>query len=691
MSKEFWFQKSLHRLLVDMHIPDWKEEFLKDFSADNYAEMMKLAKVDTAILYTGNCLGLCFFPTKVGFPHKSLKGRDLVGEVLEACRKREINTQLYLNVWSRAAYEAHPEWRVIMYDGQGTADHYSNRFGICCPNTGFGKYFLELLGELADRYETCGYWIDMIGNYTYCLCPACQERFRKETSYDSLPGKVDWNDPCFLTFMECRSRWLGEFAKAIYDTVKKKYKERTVTLQTASIGHGCASGLKEDFFQSSDFLAGDFTGGSTEQSSICKLFHALSKYRPIEFMTPRCETLNHHTTPRSYDSLFMRSYAAIANQASFTLIDAIDPYGTLDRRFYEKAAGINSSYARYAKYISGSTELKMDVGIFWSLESLIDPFSTQTVEDASNKPPWHFNDTRQLLAGLLQSEHLLFGFVKGKSPEELAKVPLIILNNTSSLTNKECALLEEYVCNGGCLYASGTSSLFDPEKGMRSDFALAKVFGVHTKGERSRKIAYIAPAFEDALPGVTREYPLMLNEEVMLVERDPDTLLMGDLMLSISTPEERFQFGSAISNPPMISTEHPVLVRHKYGRGEVIYCAGELEKLPFDFHKKVFGGLLKSLLRNNIVETNAPNFVECTLFDDPEKNRYLFSCLNLPKDLPPMPIPDLYFHVRLPGDKKVKRVLLAPEEKPIPFTQEDGLIKLENIQLSEFALFLLEY
>ena len=511
MNGKKWFQKSLRRLLVDMHIPDWDERFLKDFSPENYGEMMALAKVDTAILYTGSCLGLCYFPTKVGFPHRNLHGRDFVREVIDSCGKRGVQTQLYLNVWSRAAYEAHPEWRMIFYDGKGSVEHRRNRFGLCCLNTGFREYFLALLGELADRYETCGYWIDMIGFYGYCHCPACQERFRKESGFLQIPARVDWNDPAFLAYIKCRSRWLDEFAVAISDRVKKKYPQRSVTLQTASIGYGRSSGLGEGFFRSSDFLAGDFTGDSTEQSSICKLFHTLSKNRPIEFMTPRCEDLGHHTASRSYSNLRMRSCAAIANQASFTLIDAIDPVGTLDRRFYEMAGRLNDSYARYEKYISGNSEPVMDIAIFWSLESLIEPFQVQTMDEDDKNAPWNFNFTRNNLAGTLQQHHLLFGFTRGKTLEELRKYPLVILPSASSLTDKECEVLEAYVAQGGRLYVSGATSLWDPEKGMREDFALAKVLGVHTKGNWTQKISYITPVSPEILPGVTKEYPLMLD------------------------------------------------------------------------------------------------------------------------------------------------------------------------------------
>ena len=41
MNNTPWFEKYLTRLLVDMHIPDWSPEMLKDFSADTYAEMME--------------------------------------------------------------------------------------------------------------------------------------------------------------------------------------------------------------------------------------------------------------------------------------------------------------------------------------------------------------------------------------------------------------------------------------------------------------------------------------------------------------------------------------------------------------------------------------------------------------------------------------------------------------------------
>ena len=49
MSNKPWYKKNLSRLLVDMHIPDWNDAFLADFSVEKYAQMMKLSGIAAAI------------------------------------------------------------------------------------------------------------------------------------------------------------------------------------------------------------------------------------------------------------------------------------------------------------------------------------------------------------------------------------------------------------------------------------------------------------------------------------------------------------------------------------------------------------------------------------------------------------------------------------------------------------------
>ena len=165
------------RFLVDMHIPDWDERFLSRFDPEDYANLMKNSGAENIEIYAGSCLGLCYWPTDIGFRHANLNGRDLFGEMLSACKKRGLDVTAYLNVWNRAAYDAHPEWRMILpgTGGKGTVQARGQRFGVCCPNTPFGDFFISLTEELNCRYDFSGIWIDMIGWFSdICVCESCR-------------------------------------------------------------------------------------------------------------------------------------------------------------------------------------------------------------------------------------------------------------------------------------------------------------------------------------------------------------------------------------------------------------------------------------------------------------------------------------------------------------------------------------
>ena len=49
MSK--WYKDIYRRNLVDMHIADWSDDFLSKFSADEYYENLKRAKIQSPMIY----------------------------------------------------------------------------------------------------------------------------------------------------------------------------------------------------------------------------------------------------------------------------------------------------------------------------------------------------------------------------------------------------------------------------------------------------------------------------------------------------------------------------------------------------------------------------------------------------------------------------------------------------------------
>ena len=70
--KEPWYRSSYRRNLIDMHIPDDDIRFMADFDAGRYVELLKTARVDTAMVYASSCLGLCYWPTPRGRMHAGL-------------------------------------------------------------------------------------------------------------------------------------------------------------------------------------------------------------------------------------------------------------------------------------------------------------------------------------------------------------------------------------------------------------------------------------------------------------------------------------------------------------------------------------------------------------------------------------------------------------------------------------------
>lgn len=677
----------LRRILIDMHIPDWNDEFLSNFSPEYMAELMHRSGTEVAQFSGSSCLGLCFWPTKVGYPHRCLNGRDLMGETLHAYREQGLSTQIFLNTWNRAAYDHHPEWRMIFENGLGSVDAgYDNgRFGLCCPNTGYGDFFIELLREVVPLYETDGYWIDMVGWWNViCHCPDCRAKFGR-----SIPAKIDWNDFEWNSFVKFREETLNSFVKKIYDTIDCLAPERTVAFQTGALHMGWSGGGNTpDFYRCGDYLAHDLTGEKFEQIYCSKMYTALSRKHPVEFMVSRCIHLSHHTTNRPLEELSSIALSAVANQTSFTLIDALDPFGTLDERFYDQAAQVFHKYGTYEKYVKASSVPVADCAIYYSKDSQMEVrVSCSTAERAlaASRIPRRFAN----IARALSEKHILFSFADVET--DLYRFPALILSDCCRLDESECTKIRQYVADGGKIYASADSSLYDPAQGIRKDFALADVFGVHTDGKITQKVTYIAPT-ETASPLSSycrRTSPVMLEgAQTMIVNATAEVL--GTLTLPCSDPAEKNRFGSAISNPPCGWTNAPALTRHRYGKGEALYCAGRLEENEYQFQRNVFADFVGGL-SGTMIQTDAAPWVEVTLFDLPEENRLLLSFLNKPTDLPPAPLFGIETVIRLPKHYQLQKILLAPEETEIPSRKKENGIVFKLRKLEEFTMVLIAY
>ncbi len=679
-----WYEKAWRRAVVDMHIPDWDPRFLSQFHPDDYANALARARVQSVVLYVQSHTGLFNYPTKVGKQHANLKGRDLVAEMIERCRRKGIAIVLYVSlIFDRWAFDNHPEWRGR--DAEGNEFGRNSRYGVVCPNSPYREYVRAWVAEMCERYDFDGVRFDMTFWPGICYCEHCQRRWREEVGGE-MPRTVDWTDERWVLFQRKREQWLADFAQIATSTVKRIRPNASVEHQASTYPAGWQLGVSYPLVAHNDFLEGDFYGDAVQGSFVRKLLDELTPNRPCGFETSLATSLNDHTGRKSDALLEAKASAAIADGAAFIFIDGIDPVGTLNVEVYERMGRIFERLMPYYRELGG--ERVADVAVYYSLHSKFDMRDNgRPVTQASGKDT-HTMAAVEAVRTLLRN-HLPCTVITARQSEQLHHFKVVVLPNVHHLSPRECDALREYVRQGGALYASGDTSLVTSDGKRHADFLLADVFGVSlVKADWSDEVHYIAPtrAGADDFAGWSVKYPPMARCYGFRVRAHPRAEVLATTVLPWRGSEPT-QFASIHCDPPWQPTDNPEVVFHRFGEGRVVYCATPIEME--ENMRGVFIRLLRRLLPEPTLEVDTHPSVEVTLFHQPYRKRYLLSMVNFQHDLPNIPIDGIRLRLRLP--RPVTGILHLPEGKPLRFQQRRGEVTFTAPRLHTLAMFGVEY
>jgi hypothetical protein len=693
---ESWYRRSFWRNLVDMHIPDWNPDFLAQFDSQHYADMLESARVESAILYAGSCLGNCYWPTPVGHMHAGLKGRDIFGETVTCCREKKMDVVGYFNIWNRSEYDRHPEWRMQKANGRFSVwdlpDDVPTRYRVCCPNSEEFTRFVETqVSDLTRRYELDGIWIDMIGwNGTVCYCHNCRERYIRETG-EELPETVDWKDPHWASFVRAREQWFVDFQNRVDRAVRSVKPQVSVTFQCGSWAQGWGSGCTPELFSIGDFLAGDFYGDAVEQSVICKTLAAYSRNRPIEFMTSRCANLFYHTTSKTYEELKRAACSAFAHNAAFTFIDAIDPVGTISDPFYRMMGRLDQEIGIVKDALLPDAIPLSDVGLYTNTLSAFDPSQDgKGIRETSStcSPLTPLMD----LGEILLKNHLPFEVVTPTNLEACRRLQLLVLPSVLSLSLKEMDAIRSFVQEGGSLLATGRTSLWNDKGDALPDFALADVLGVHLVGPATDEdITYMSPTAVGLpfLPDNDGIYPMQVGSPQLPLAVDKDCEIVALTVLPYSSSKEADRFGSCISNPPGIRTDQPCIVRRKYGHGTVIYVNAALEKEKIQAQRDVMLRLIRSLLVQPLkIRTNAPSWIEVQVYHDVASDVVQLSLVKTLHEWNEAVSFDVVVDFDVPRPVVGVRDVLGRAE--VPFVNGPGRVSVQLPRVDDFTMLVLE-
>ena len=691
MNNGKWYANSYRRNLVDMHIDDWNDAFLAKFDATRYVTLLKQANVQTAMIYANSSVGLCYWPTKIGRMHRNLKGRDILGEILNLCRTEGITTVVYYSgIFNNWAYDEHPAWRTVDLDGGHSRDPgkrplLTNRYGLCCPNSDPHRDFIKAqLTELVEAYEFHGMYLDMSFWPVVCYCANCRQRYAAEVGED-IPEQVDWDDPSWTGFQAKRVDWMTEYSFDLSNHVKGLRDSLSVQHNYALSLYSWLLAIDHTSADAHDYLGGDRFDGYIDQSFVCKLYYNLTRNFPNEYHTSRCyPDLFEHTTLKSEDMLRSHTYLALAHNTAFLFIDGIDPDGSLNPAVYRRMGKVFGESKSYEPFLGGA--MVEDVAIYFSFNSKIDlgkngSRASLYVGDIIEDPIPHIESAMATTAALKEG-HVSFGVITKKLIASLSRYGTVVLPSIDRFDDEEIAAFSDYARNGGHLYLSGA----------RAAQHFGTVLGVQYLGMSEETLTYFSPTATGAgiLGGVDEGAAVSVHAPQAIVEDLEGASVLATMLLPYTVPADGTRFAALHSDPPGIPTRHPAIISKQVGTGSIIWCSFGLERIDNEPHRSIFLDLLRWCHPEPFsFRSDAPPDVEIVLVEQPANNRYVLHLINLQERRSVLPVRDFSVAVNL-RHRQVGRVLRLPDAAPMDYQIDAQWVTIRIDELTIYQMIAIE-
>lgn len=162
----------LRQVHLDFHTSPFIPDVGREFDAEEFAATFARAHVNSVTVFAKCHHGMCYFPSKTGTPHPALAGRDLLGEMIAALRRKNIRAPLYTTVaWDEDVAQRFPAWRQMRADGTfaraGNADfskppHPGGWHFNDWSHPDYQDYLEAQVRELASRYDPDGLFFDIL-------------------------------------------------------------------------------------------------------------------------------------------------------------------------------------------------------------------------------------------------------------------------------------------------------------------------------------------------------------------------------------------------------------------------------------------------------------------------------------------------------------------------------------------------
>lgn len=714
-----WWANNFLRSDIDWAPTDAPPDALSRFNADDIVSALADAGVQSFWFYIQGPSGWLWYPTKVGHQQPQLQGRDLVGEVWKACRRHGLRFLGYYDpIEMGIEVTLHPEWRaeLVGYTRGGGVPGYSigelirlNRDALpssprlwgnlCFNRPGAWDHYLEILRESLTRYEMDAAWFDCF-RALICACPYCQMRYRRETGRElpfyptprgiNYPGNLDFgrNYPdgseFGLYFYQIQD-WLNKWSMDFRQVVKEIQPDCVVLFQYSSGG--------DDGYTVAMAEAGDVTtrdscqlGYQFQHSLAFKDLRGFSHYLPFDV---EMSIANHHgdeTSPKQEGLLKQQFAYILVHGGAISYVDTMAWQGRIAKKKYKRMKRINDWCRERFSYLGGM--LVADVGIYISHESNL------------YHPKWHHwrwrsprgdaqvgtefsihNTGNVAFTQAMIRENIPFDVIHRHKLNTLSRHKVVYMNNVEILRQEEAESLRQFVESGGGLVVTHRTGMRDERYQERKDFLLEDLIGVSYLETPSVATSFVVVNSRDRMEGFFENVDYEANffdvqGPQCYVEPRKGTRCLGKIarprrpynedgsyyagappVMQLIDHKEIPQSNIGWLYEPEVSTKHPAVVLHQYGRGRVAYCASypcydcidDIHDLIVSLVNWSAGGKLDAT-----VNSNAPGPVEIVTMERLNRKQTVIHALNWQPNWPGVRALDIEASVKTFGRRAEK-------------------------------------
>jgi hypothetical protein len=670
-----WWNRAPYRL-VQTNL----REIDATMDVDAYVQSMVDANVNVVLINVGGIVAN--YPTKLPYQFRNpfMKG-DLVGALIKGLHSKGIKVigRFDFSKLNETLAAQKPEWLYVSTAGKNV--NYNGQVHTC-PNGGYQQeYGKEILKEAITTYPLDGIFFNMIGYttsdysgnyYGICQCENCRTKFFDSTGL-ALPVKADMNDPVFREY--------NAFKKNTADKLFEEIRGHIKTLNPKlMINTYSDAGVDMIASESGADLTPEYEWNYSATDNVKRILGSYKDRSPGNLLIYfQAIGYRHVGTSPNIAKVWMLENMLNGAPLGFVVVGTLVNYE--DRIFIPT---LNSLYGFHKK----------NEKLFTNLQSLN---KIALVRGSS--------DEYQGMIKLLSEEHIMYDIIEptalgtDRTPRKLEEYEALILGNVSNMDDRLVSVIDNYVKNGGKIFATGFTSIND-------------ALGKPLNRIRLQSLG-VEPGFETFTKSKSTYLKISSNDKASLGQnefKDFSIMMLYSNFLKCKLaakatgylkflPETKFGPPEKAYFSQEEITNFAGLISNIYGKGRSVFIPWELGAQYLlkghYMHRTLFASALQNLLDiERTVLTNASPLVEITHLANRNGAFEWLGFINHSGQIGASlrePVPMYNTNIRFKPAKPIKELRLMNAGTSLKFEQSGEWIECTLPRLDDFEMLLCLY